>query len=185
MSLATGPQDLQWPDGRKATTRRGILMGLPTTWFLLCMVHLFWIDEATRGMEKGLDGRAAVCGDDLLAHWPQKSINRYHKLLSLCGAKISEGKHFVFNRRGIFTEKPFTLRRGKPIYRDPTPAEFEMNISMPKIGRLSGLPAFMPCFPLRGLNRPSGDVWPNGRNGDKPIWNALGLVFESLVRDNP
>jgi len=83
------------------------MMGLPLTWFFLCLVHLFWIEEATRGLEKGLAERAAVCGDDLIAHWPRLALDRYHRVLSLCGAKISEGKHFVFEETGVFTEKAF------------------------------------------------------------------------------
>jgi len=69
-------------------------MGLPTTWFMLCLVHLFWIDEATKATKslfgkKLLSQRAAVCGDDLVAHWPQKTVNAYHKALEASGAVIS------------------------------------------------------------------------------------------------
>jgi len=90
-------------------------MGLPTTWFVLNLVHLFWIDEACRktGHSKFHHKKSAViCGDDLVAFWPKEVVDRYHKLLEACGAKKSQGKHFVSDvGRGVFTEKPFKLKR--------------------------------------------------------------------------
>lgn len=51
-------------------------MGLPTTWVLLNIVHFFWIEEACAVdrdplRRKVLRLRSAVCGDDLVAHWPR------------------------------------------------------------------------------------------------------------------
>jgi len=50
-------------------------MGLPTTWFFLCLVHLFWVDEGIAGVsdlkrKHQLEKRVAICGDDLVSHWP-------------------------------------------------------------------------------------------------------------------
>lgn len=115
-----GPQDLSWPyvevqkggetqrlwTGPEEVSKRGILMGLPTTWFFLCLVHLFWIEMACDEIPTCRD-RAVVCGDDLVAIWPQSVIDKYHGLLGACGAKISSGKHFVFTDSGVFTEKCF------------------------------------------------------------------------------
>jgi hypothetical protein len=42
LRLATGPVRLEWPDGDSRKTSRGILMGLPTTWALLCVIHGYW-----------------------------------------------------------------------------------------------------------------------------------------------
>jgi len=47
LQSCVGPLALEYPDGTKVEgTCRGILMGLPTTWFFLCLVHLFWVEEA-------------------------------------------------------------------------------------------------------------------------------------------
>jgi hypothetical protein len=55
-------------------------MGMPTTWFLLSLCHLFWIEEACE-IAPEFRRSAAVCGDDLVAFWPQEVIDRYHSLL--------------------------------------------------------------------------------------------------------
>jgi len=72
----TGPMLGSWSDG-EGEIKRGILMGLPTTWFLLNLVHLFWIDEAVSHPKelnsydcKKLKQATAICGDDLVAFWP-------------------------------------------------------------------------------------------------------------------
>jgi hypothetical protein len=75
MRLSTGSFELSYPDGSSTATggpvisQRGLLMGLPLTWFFLCLAHFFWIDEATLG-DPVLSNRCRVCGDDLVAHWP-------------------------------------------------------------------------------------------------------------------
>jgi len=81
-----GPQHLHWDEfgdseeedkpyfeGGRSQTSRGIMMGLPTSWFFLCLLHFFWIDEAC-GRDEILKSRAAVCGDDLVALWPKDVI---------------------------------------------------------------------------------------------------------------
>jgi hypothetical protein len=114
--VLTGQQSCRWNkdvNSDHRTTQRGILMGLPTTWFILNLVHLFWIDESVkrskcRQSEYLLSQSAAICGDDLVAFWPRPVVDRYHELLSACQAKISSGKHYVSNvGRGIFTEEVF------------------------------------------------------------------------------
>jgi len=62
--MLTGKQFVSWAASRREFldesedtgdylwTERGILMGLPTTWFMLNLVHLFWIDETAREMSK-------------------------------------------------------------------------------------------------------------------------------------
>lgn len=85
----TQSQLVDW-DGDQQETKRGILMGLPTTWFLLNLTHLFWIRESCRlGLGKDLYKRhgerlehsTAICGDDLLAFWPSMVVDQYHLLL--------------------------------------------------------------------------------------------------------
>jgi hypothetical protein len=89
-------------------------MGLPTTWFLLSLVHLFWVEEATLASPE-FRKSAAVCGDDLEAFWPDLVIDRYHMVLNQCGGKISVGKHFVLSRAGCFTEKLFSVKELLPV----------------------------------------------------------------------
>lgn len=88
-------------------------MGLPTTWSLLCLVHLFWISESVRIFPKPerafLKKRAAVCGDDLVAHWPLRAINLYNETVCRCGGQISVKKHFIVCDAGVFTEECFFL----------------------------------------------------------------------------
>jgi len=46
----------------------------------------------------------------LVAFWHPRTVARYHEVLNLCGAKVSDGKHFVSAvGRGVFTEKAFSL----------------------------------------------------------------------------
>uniref|UniRef100_A0AAT9H807 RNA dependent RNA polymerase n=1 Tax=Rhizopus microsporus narnavirus 1 TaxID=3156532 RepID=A0AAT9H807_9VIRU len=107
----TGPMVVGYPWGEQITTRRGILMGLPTTWALLSIVQLFWIDRAAVAASRcGFRGdlilrSAAVCGDDLVASWPQVAVDAYHQAARMSGAKFSEGKHFVSRRALVFTEE--------------------------------------------------------------------------------
>jgi hypothetical protein len=93
-------------------------MGVPTTWFLLNLVHQFWCHVATdgTGVDKSVADlcrrSVAFCGDDLTAFWHPRVVARYHEILDLCGAKVSKGKHFVSTvGRGVFTEKAFSLHR--------------------------------------------------------------------------
>lgn len=58
-------------------------MGLPTTWVLLNVIHLFWIEEAVSVDPNPIRRnvfrlRAAICGDDLVSHWPLAVSMRYH-----------------------------------------------------------------------------------------------------------
>lgn len=64
--VLTGPQMVGWP-GLKGEqsfamtdnassfgtkSKRGIMMGIPTTWFLLNLTHMFWISEAVRDLPR-------------------------------------------------------------------------------------------------------------------------------------
>lgn len=110
----TGPQDLVWPalgNDTRASTKRGILMGLPTSWPILCLVHLYWIHQACGDtpLRPKLSLRSALCGDDNLSHWPEFVVKRYHQNISDCGGKLSKGKHFVSKTFGCFCEKLFKI----------------------------------------------------------------------------
>jgi hypothetical protein len=89
---------------------RGILMGLPTTWVLLSLLHLYWWRDAIRAnlrYRSGLIGRAVICGDDLLAVAPPSVIDRYERNILRCGGELSPGKHSRTSYRGVFLEMLF------------------------------------------------------------------------------
>jgi hypothetical protein len=153
----TGPQELTWPNGETMTTTRGILMGLPTTWFLLSLCHLFWVEEAT-AISPGEKHSAAICGDDLEAFWSKMVIDRYHTVLNQCGGQISQGKHFVFPRTGCFTEKCFAIKRSSPSRRVPR-----------QRGGCESLLWFK-AISLKGLVNP--------KDFEQPRWFNLGTAVE-------
>jgi len=82
-------------------------MGLPLTWITLCMMHLYWIDQACEEYNASHSERfdqCIVCGDDLGASWPDGLIEAYEKVATRCNAKFSAGKHFKSKSAIIFTE---------------------------------------------------------------------------------
>lgn len=129
MAAATGPYDLEYPDGSKVTTQRGALMGLPTTWALLCLTHLFWVDEARHAVGRSRSGfarspvreREVICGDDLSAWWGSDLVVTYEGLARECGAVFSPGKHLKSDRWGIFTEDCFSVHHQRKVVELPTP----------------------------------------------------------------
>ena len=40
--LGLGPQMVKWPDGEESFSKWGVLMGLPLSWSILCIIHLWW-----------------------------------------------------------------------------------------------------------------------------------------------
>jgi hypothetical protein len=125
-------------------------MGMPTTFSILCLVHLFLVSEASRRAHSREDQRrcrrdVAIFGDDLCALWPQNVINEYHRLLDKIGAKISVGKHYVMKDRGCFCEKFFKISE-HIVYRNPS-AKGNILFTSHRIRWSS-------AFPLRGLIKP-------------------------------
>lgn len=123
-------------DGEPEVAHQGIQMGLPTTWALLSIIHLFWLDEASRktgwmgskqarvdlddkAKETGLmrvfeseslSRQARICGDDLIVVAPRVVCDEYEKIGRACNAEFSAKKHFRSRRFGMFTEEPFEFR---------------------------------------------------------------------------
>jgi hypothetical protein len=111
----SGPQLLSYPDGSTALSSRGILMGLPTTWVLLSLIHLFWVDHAKRvarvGLRRAPRFHGAICGDDGLLALNANGAAAYIDIVKNCGGEASPGKHYECSsgptRRCVFLEKLF------------------------------------------------------------------------------
>jgi len=102
-------------------SKRGILMGLPTTWALLSLIHIFWWSEAIRRVarrrriskKKAFDAnRFLVCGDDGLFLGSREVSDEYLKIVGDCGGVSSPGKHFICDStkmRAVFLERLFDI----------------------------------------------------------------------------
>jgi hypothetical protein len=118
LNLAIGPYNMKYPDGTEVTMKQGILMGLPTTWPLLCLVMSFWADLSNEAPDSGrlstgdrnLGESERICGDDLIAWWRPERVVLFEEIAQQCGAKFSAGKHLRSRRWGIFTEEIFDVR---------------------------------------------------------------------------
>lgn len=100
-------------------------MGLPTTWGLLCIIHLFWVavadaqigadPEYTRDLpELSVNSCARsvrICGDDLLGVLSTEKVEGYERCARACGAKFSVRKHYRSKHFGFFTEQAFRFKR--------------------------------------------------------------------------
>lgn len=112
--LCIGPQRLIYPDLRKnALSQRGALMGLPTTWPLLCLANLAWWHH---GRPLGKVPRVRICGDDLVAKARLREIEEYETWAKASGAVFSNrSKHMVLRGGGVFTEEVFFTTSNEPI----------------------------------------------------------------------
>nr|QNS17453.1 RNA-dependent RNA polymerase [Serbia narna-like virus 2] len=98
---------------------RGILMGSPLTWSALCLSQAFAVDRAWRDCLPNLppewrqvnpDQTFRVCGDDLLAYWPEAVQLRYEVWMRRLGYVFSPGKHFVSRFGAVFLERVYRPR---------------------------------------------------------------------------
>lgn len=111
LSRSVGSYNMKCHDGSLIRTRRGILMGLPTSWPFLCLYN-GWLWSRANGppLRQVCDGEIPfektflVCGDDLVGLTTQPGSARYNELLSSTGGLISEGKDYLSLRYGLFTE---------------------------------------------------------------------------------
>jgi hypothetical protein len=115
----TGPQDLIYPGSKEpVTSSRGILMGLPTSWCVLSLIHLYWMDvakaAALASMKRSPRIRFAICGDDALLAIPATGAAAYQQIVKDCGGEPSKGKHYECTsgpvRRGVFLERLYEWR---------------------------------------------------------------------------
>jgi len=103
----TGEQTLIYQD-ETVKSRRGILMGHNTSWCMLNLMHLVWIQWAIKG-NQGEWNRVRICGDDLIANWKRLTIDRYHDILRRSGGVTSPKKHLVCENHGVFCEEKFQM----------------------------------------------------------------------------
>jgi hypothetical protein len=75
-------------------------MGLPSSWFLLCLYNLFAVEYADRvGKSKGV----LVNGDDLLAVADRRWISAYMYAIRSMGGAFSEGKNLITRDVWVFS----------------------------------------------------------------------------------
>jgi hypothetical protein len=129
LRLLTGPQLLRYP-GEEAPiiSSRGILMGLPTSWCVLSLIHLYWLDVAKTAAIEAAGRRkprirSSICGDDALLATTVVGAASYSQCVKDCGGSPSLGKHYECSlgavRRAVFLERLYEwdvedgkLRRG-------------------------------------------------------------------------
>jgi hypothetical protein len=114
--LALGPMRVD--DGRgEYVSRKGALMGLPLTWFILCLANIHSATSAIREARTFSPPARCkqpflVCGDDLAAVWHESVVRLYQRNISLTGMRISgKSKHLVSKRYLIFTEEVFSFEK--------------------------------------------------------------------------
>lgn len=92
--------------GVRARTCRGVLMGLPTSWSILNLCHLFWWHEAQAGLSPDARRmcRFACFGDDALVVAPPDVLDAYEQACTRGGMELSPGKHARTLARGVFLE---------------------------------------------------------------------------------
>ena len=113
LRILAGPQTLVYGE-EEVLSSRGLLMGLPTSWVILSLIHLFWLEESFAVSRIPRNRRAAaICGDDAFVLTSVKGAARYQQIVSQCGGEPSEGKHYECHGRaggtlrGVFLEKLF------------------------------------------------------------------------------
>jgi hypothetical protein len=176
----SGPQDLIYPgESEPVTTSRGILMGLPTSWALLSLIHLFWWTEAIKGGARArrvklssafAANRFVICGDDGLACTWREVSREYSRVVEACGGRCSPGKHFTAvgmkRPRAVFLERLY---------------EFSVADGVVVGGARNG------AIPLRGLVRPEVPIELRGHGSDLFVPTALMLLLsvDSTLANHP
>lgn len=101
------------------SSSRGILMGGPLSWFVLCLMNTFCalrgrpLKEALRFFR--------VCGDDLIANFTKAESEAYMKYCGSVGFHVNRTKSFYAQDSGVFAERVFKLRVHTETEDDPFP----------------------------------------------------------------
>jgi hypothetical protein len=87
------------------TIRRGTLMGIPCSWPILSLVHMWACTELEIPAKSYY-----LKGDDLIGLWTLDEIQRYQTGIQfLTGMPINLDKSFVSKDRGVFCERSYRL----------------------------------------------------------------------------
>jgi len=182
MELALGPQTISYPSlpgEPHIRSKRGALMGLPSTWPFLCLANLFWWHSAHLGPDafrKLLDSKPAerkanyarvrrtpkvrICGDDLIGVTSKEGRERYEENAIASGAKFSgPSKHLFCRSGGVFTEEMFFTEI------DTRTAEMS-------------LVRWSEAFPTRGI---IGTMRCDQTGRESPYWMSLGPAVEGMM----
>jgi hypothetical protein len=176
-----GPQILNYKDlGRQIRSKRGALMGLPTTWPLLCLSNLAWWSSLSADR---MEPRVAVriCGDDLVAKGTKERIARYEQRARDSGAMFSNrAKHMVLQLGGVFTEEVF-YTSGNRLVEVQGPVRFSRRHGTARGTQYRNLfERWSEAFPLRGI---LGTMKSDITGTEAPYWSAIGPAFEQMMAD--
>jgi hypothetical protein len=181
LRVLSGPQKILYPSlgGLEVISSRGILMGLPTSWAMLSLLHLFWWEDSIAQVAGTLRlsrksvksrNRYAICGDDSLFCGTVEVAHQYSRLIESTGGLPSEGKHFECRRqtrpRAVFVERLY---------------EFSTDGTLITGGARNG------AIPLRGLVRPENPEVFRELGSKLSICGALKslLSVDSIWRNHP
>jgi len=179
--------------GWRITTKRGCLMGLPLSWFILNLCNLWAAEQAVHSATERLslptEGyarirkrmlRAGVCGDDLAALLPMVGHAAYRRSIESLGSSLSPGKHLLSERYLLFTEQIARFRQEM----HPAPAwTVAAHLSLP-LRRL--VPdALMDVVPIRSLVQPDNKEMSRRRENltgsTMPEWAVAGPAILSGI----
>lgn len=72
-------------------------MGLPTSWCMLSLIHLFWMNEVKKtasSVDRRMLHKYSICGDDALLATTKVGAERYKAIVREFHGLPSVGKHF-------------------------------------------------------------------------------------------
>lgn len=172
-----GPQILHYPElGRFSISKRGALMGLPTTWPLLCLANLSWWHSGDRS-QLGFVPRVRICGDDLVAKGQRRQIDAYEDAAKASGARFSsKAKHIVAKHGGVFTEEIFFVK--EKAYQVEGPLPYRRKGASRPVKVALDFERWSQSFPLRGL---IGTMKSDITGTEAPYWVALGPSLEIMM----
>jgi hypothetical protein len=104
--LLVGPQRISDDfTGEEFVTDRGALMGLPSTWGLLCLLNVGAAAAASLRVEGTFPKKLAICGDDLAAEWRKATAAEYRRIGRGIGMVFSKNTDFQSKSLLCFTEE--------------------------------------------------------------------------------
>jgi hypothetical protein len=167
---------------KEFVSKRGCLMGLPLSWFILSLVNLWAAETSCRlaiGDRKGVEDyfRLAICGDDLVSIMPKLAQWHYQNLITRVGSGLSAGKHLESDRLLMFTEQACVL--------DLVQERAPLNTIAGRIGQtLTSLKAhhMVDAMPLKSLVYPSHfSGMHSALNSELPTWAVSGPAISSAI----